>query len=339
MSSRLTEEEVDKRLAIRGRVVRIDPYIDARTKIRFRCLRHNEVHLSPPHHTLGGNGLACCKNVAFSHRKAKSSFDERIKRFGRVERIDEYVNTRTKIRFRCLRHNEVHLSRPFKILLGKGLACCSPKCANNKRAKSSFDEKIKSFGKVERVDEYINSRTKIRFKCLIHNEVHLSRPYDILKGKGLKCCHIDCKNKILSILLEENKKETCVYLYSLSSHRDYFKVGISNCLKNRAKDPEYGDLISSWYSDSRFECFCVEQATLRDVKINKDCPENLFLSKWPGYTEVVKCPEERIIATIEYYWELIGEIGPYQFALDYLDPDPEETKVLLDRLNACYTYD
>ncbi len=337
MYLRLTEEEVDKRLAIQGRVVRIDPYINIKTKIRFRCLRHNEVHLSCPSHNLKGGGLACCSKNIRSHMKAKSSFDERIKRFGKVERIDEYIHSNTKIRFRCLIHNEVHLSSPQIVLSGHGLACCNINMCSLRKAKSSFDERIKRFGKVERIDEYINTYTKIKFRCLIHNEVHLSRPNDVAKGRGLKCCHSSCENKILSILLKENKKETCVYLYSLSSHRDYFKVGISGCLKNRASDPEYGDLISSWYSDSRFECFCVEQATLRDVKINRDCPENLLLSKWPGYTEVVKCPEERIIATIEYYWELIREIGPYQFALDYLDPDPEETKVLLDRLNTCYT--
>lgn len=53
---------------------------------------------------------------------------------------------------------------------------------------------------------------------------------------------------------------------------------------------------------------------------------------WPGYTEVIQCPEDTAIDVIQFYWDLVQELGPYQFALDYLNPTEEERQLLDERL-------
>lgn len=69
MSKRLTEREYDERIAMCGKVIRIDSYIDSKTKILHMCLIHNEKHLSKPCHILRGQGLSCCKDSPVKKRK------------------------------------------------------------------------------------------------------------------------------------------------------------------------------------------------------------------------------------------------------------------------------
>jgi hypothetical protein len=127
---------------------------------------------------------------------------------------------------------------------------------------------------------------------------------------------------------QESPRDTCVYLHELSNYPRFLKLGISNQLHRRSLDPEYGDFITSWHTNSRLEAYCVEQAALRDVLIRRSCPDDLRTQNWPGYTEVISCSEDTAIDVIQFYWDEVDRLGPYQFALDYLNPTEEERQLL-----------
>ena len=93
---------------------------------------------------------------------------------------------------------------------------------------------------------------------------------------------------------------------------------------------EYGKEIFAKQFHTRLEAFAVEQACLRDSQIVKDCPEELDLNKWPGRTEVRKCPKKMALARANFYVQELETLGVKEFILKYLNPSPYE-KALLKR--------
>lgn len=329
------KEEYDRKLAVFGKAVRLGEYTRSSDKILHRCLIHGCEMLAKPASLLEGHGLYCCSNTVISNKKAAEEYDHKVAEIGRVERVDPYINRKTKIRHRCLEHNEIHKALPNNILLGKGLKCCSASNKSNAKARDLYDSKLESFGKVVRLGEYINNNTKILHRCLVHGQEHLAIPRALIYGGGLNCCMMCSHSQLIDLLnSKENEiKGTCVYLYKLANYPGYLKLGITSSMESRTKNKEFGEFISSWHNNSRLECHCVEQASLRDVLLRKSCPEPLQESKWGGHTEVIRCPEDTAIDVIQFYWDEMDRLGPYQFALDYLNPTSEETELLKEKLD------
>lgn len=334
-SKKKAKETYDEKLAIIGRVVRVGDYINSNHKILHKCLEHGEVHLALPRVMLSGKGLACCKESKKLNNKTKAEYDERLKILGQAERLEPYVNLYTKILHRCLIHGNMYLVTPSSVLEGFGLECCHVKKIKSRQVKDRYQKILKKRGRVKLTGEYVNMNTKVEHLCLIHNEVHLATPHNVIRGKGLICCR-GFKGSTLKDLLvhSDNSEDSCVYLYKLSNYSGHLKLGISNQLHRRSLDPEYGEFISSWHTNSRLEAYCVEQASLRDCLLPFSCPEKLRSINWPGYTEIILCSEQTAIDVVQFYWDLVQELGPYQFILNYLNPTEDERKICLKALSA-----
>lgn len=245
----------------------------------------------------------------------------------KVIRVGIYKNDYTKIEFKCLIHNQIGLSRPTDVLRGHGLSCCSFNEAQRRLAAESYDERLKQKNpKIVRLGEYVNTKTKIKFKCLIHNEVHLARPESCLKGRGLACCG---KINTLNHSIKFGKQPTELYLFNLSRFSEYVKVGISKNSDNR-KDEEYGEQILIKKLNSRAEAYVLEQAILQDKTLTRDCPEEMYLNRWPGWTEVRKCSKDVAKQVVESYLNELETLGLNVFAKKHLTLTHAE-KALLDK--------
>ena len=107
-----------------------------------------------------------------------------------VEIIGEYINTKNKIKCKCLIDGHIWDKIPSDLLRGQGC----PKCANKKRTlKTKTHEqfikelKIKN-PNLEILGEYINCKTSIKCKCLIDGHIWEAVPYKLLfNGKCPKC--------------------------------------------------------------------------------------------------------------------------------------------------------
>jgi hypothetical protein len=452
MSKRLTEEEYDERIAMCGKVIRIDSYIDSKTKILHMCLIHNEKHLSKPYHILRGQGLSCCKDSPVTekeydrrlsiHKKTirvgtfvnlhtkilhrclthgfeglalpsnlkkghslsccgtkgsnlriRQEYSKRVDKINRVEVLGEYIDSKTPILHRCKVHNFEGLAAPFNILNGGSLTCCGGK-GENLRSKESYKEKIELIGKVKPLEDYVDVNTPIKHRCLTHGYECYAKPSYVLSGGGLTCCGsvgrrwsckenyvekvnkigkvevlgeyinnstailhrckkhnymalvtpasilrgkslLCCKHKtesLLSIIKKNDNRETVVYSHSMANYPEYIKLGISCQIEHRSRDPEYGDMISYWYTSNRLEAYCIEQACLRDIQIHKGYPEGLENPYWPGLSEIVTNEENLAIDVVQYYVDKLEELGPYQFILDFLSPSKKEKEICLEKL-------
>ena len=256
----------------------------------------------------------------------EEDYDARLAQIGRAVRVDPYVGQTKPTLHRCLIHGEIHKSRPGDLLNGHGLHCCGNGGSRDSAA-SLYDERLAKIALCQRVEPYQTRRIAIQHKCLRHGKLFLQEPRRALEGRIPPCCGGMWRGSLYAMLMEPSRwgldSYSIVYLFRLARFPDYVKIGISANIKTRT-DEEYGDFVCHWNTRSRFYAFLVEQASLRDVLLESSCPSDLANTRWSGNTEVRRTDSNQAIKVIQFYFDEINELGPYQFILNYLSPNDAE---------------
>ena len=293
---------VDIRIAIHNKVKRVDPYVAAQQAIRFQCLTHHgHIALMSPGHAMEGRHLDCC-SVPREERsgglaRARSVYEDRLKRHGRVKLLpgQKYVNQSTPLLHRCLVHDQILPGLPQTLARGFGLRCClnfasSMEAARRRNmAALTFDERVCAKGRVVRIEKadnrYVDSKTPLLFRCLLHNEVYPAVPGNIIAGQGLRCCLRETWESDSLSKFDKNpdraSSDCCLYL-SWAFNDEYLKPGIARSLEQR-EDDAYGDNILL-LTAPRAECWVAEQVVLGETRFASDLAAPL----WPGRTELRK---------------------------------------------------
>jgi Zn finger protein HypA/HybF involved in hydrogenase expression len=155
-------------------------------------------------------------------RPTTSSFIKRSKTvYG--QRLDYsktiYINSLTKLKFRCIKHDKWFEQLIQNHLLKDGC----PDCISNKRSNSAFSN-TREFIEKSRVVHgdlydysgvvYINNITKVSIKCSIHGE-YFQAPDRHLLGHGCHQCGIECITLTQGEFIERCvKKHDHTYDYS-----------------------------------------------------------------------------------------------------------------------------
>ncbi len=103
--------------------------------------------------------------------------------------IETYINSRTKIKHKCLRDGYIWSVCPGDILMKHGC----PKCAGRKRrTHNEYVDELKLINpNIEVLETYINKDTSIKHKCLIDGYEWYPRPNNLLRGaKCPKCSKV-----------------------------------------------------------------------------------------------------------------------------------------------------
>lgn len=128
------------------------------------------------------------------------SFKQEIKeKHPNLEILGEWNGNKGKIKYKCTKCNEIFEYAPRTI---RETGC--PKCSNSPTRRYTHNEYVKKVKElcgdsVEVLEPYINMNTKIKHKCLIHNEQYDIKPSKLLIGQT--SCK-KCKNK----KIEQNGK-------------------------------------------------------------------------------------------------------------------------------------
>ena len=137
-------------------------------------------------------------------KKTNKEFIEELKEKNpNIIPLEEYIDAHTKIKCKCLTHNYIWKALPYVLLQGTG---CS-KCGKDKVTKSheQFVLELKNiYPNILILDTYINSYTKIKCKCLIHNYEWKAIPNNLLQGYG--CVFCSGKAKTFDEFLDELKE-------------------------------------------------------------------------------------------------------------------------------------
>ena len=108
-----------------------------------------------------------------------------------LEALEEYFDSRIKIKFKCDVCGHIWEAKPSQILIGKGC----PVCARNRIAKTQeqFVNELNNINpNIDIIGRYINSHTKISCKCKLDEFEWNATPSHLLRGQG--CPECDSRN-------------------------------------------------------------------------------------------------------------------------------------------------
>ena len=222
-------------------------------------------------------------------RKATEEYKEELKSKNiNIECLEEYINNATKILHKCLICGNEWKTRPNDILKGHNCPACSKK---KQKTTEEYKEDLKSKNiKIEPLEEYINSSTKILHKCLICGNTWKAIPNNILSGYGCSKCATfkrtktteeykeELKSKNINIeCLEEYKGALtkifhkcliCNYEWKIKPNTVLNGYGCPACYGNKRKTTEeYKEELKS----KNINIECLEEYKGANVKILHKC--------------------------------------------------------------------
>jgi hypothetical protein len=200
MRPKLTNQIIDAKIAaITSKIVRAGDYIDANTPCLFRCIICNHAWLTRARHIINGHGCPyCAGNETWNNQKLDEFITENKIN---LTRLGDYINNESKILFRCDRCGYTWNIRPHNIKDGN--RC--PQCFGNvKSSNKELDDFLTtSNAQIIRVEDYVNAKMPILFRCVICNNEWSAKPNNIKCGKGCPECSLLKNEKIVGQILKE----------------------------------------------------------------------------------------------------------------------------------------
>lgn len=186
-------------------------YVNCRTKVTIKCLKHGEFTQLPTNHWQG-SGCPKCK-AEITSNVCKYTTDKFIDLANIIHKnlYDysdfEYINSQTKGIIKCFKHGKFKQT-PANHLQGQ--RC--PKCALDDKIKKQtithcvFKERSKIIhnNKYDYSEtNYIHGKIKSKIKCPIHGEFWQT-PNNHLNGHGCPSCKSSTGEEIISKILTNN---------------------------------------------------------------------------------------------------------------------------------------
>lgn len=216
----LTKEFINEELLRQNKgIVLVGDYTNCRTKTTFRC-EHGHEWSTVASSVLRGRGCPECSSIKLT----KDKINETLSADGRgILMIGEYVNNKTKTRFKCSLGHEWDAITTNVMTRKTGCPHCSKTTPITEEMFRNFlqsdDRSITLIG------NFVNRHTKTFMKCECGNEWECT-PVSIMKGSGCPKC-----------TLFGFKKHEPAWSYALD-FGDFIKVGITNDLTRRLKELE-----------------------------------------------------------------------------------------------------
>lgn len=170
-----------------------------------------------------------------SKKKTHKEYVEELKiKNPNVEVIEEYIDAKTNIMHHCILHDVFWETQPYRVLGGHGCKQCRIekfKISNTKTQDEYIEEVKLKNPNIEVIGEYVDARTKILHKCLIHNVIWETLPTNILKGCG--CC--ECLKEKISNKNGSSHDEYVVKLSSINPNIIVLETYINTEIKIKHK--------------------------------------------------------------------------------------------------------
>ena len=141
----------------------------------------------------------------------KNDYLQRCKEKGLDLPIEDYIDSKTKIKHKC-KQGHIYLQSPSKHLRGQGCTKCNGKYH---RTHEDYYNECKEKGYDLPIEKYVNNYTKIKHKCH-KGHIYEQTPAKHLKGQSCPICngnqkktteqyYNECKDKGLDLPIEDYK--------------------------------------------------------------------------------------------------------------------------------------
>lgn len=141
------------------------------------------------------NGNRCLECAKESQFKSTDTFRDEVSKLSNntLEVLGEYVNCTTHVLMRCKAHDHTFTSAPTNVLRGKQVCKkCNAEYLSDAQRKTNdqFCKELnqKHKGTIICEDSYINTHTKIKFKCLSCSSTFSAEPNAVLRISGCPTC-------------------------------------------------------------------------------------------------------------------------------------------------------
>lgn len=186
MSRRCTNSDIDIFLIKNNRLIkRVDDYVNDRTKINWFCLICCDTWEAIPSAIKYGNGCPNCAN----NKKLKNKDIDNFLFNKNIKRLDDYKNSETIMNWQCLNCENIWQTTSDSLRQGSGC----PECNNKKLTNEEIDT-IVNKRNIKRLDNYINSYTKLNWQCLICDYIWLATSDKVAKSENSKIEYTGCPN-------------------------------------------------------------------------------------------------------------------------------------------------
>lgn len=298
-------------------------YSGAKIKITHHCLLHDIYWDAAPNNILQGRGCPQCGKEKIGNKKRKSHDDYVLElsiKNPNIEVVGYYVNNFTKIKHRCKIDGYVWEALPSNILQGSGCRICSSKQSHLPfiKTQEQYVLEVKDVNPdIEVLGKYINARTPILHRCLIHDIEWEAIPSNILNGSGCSECkkekfrqsnlktHEEYVEDVSRIaphieVIEEYVDSHTNILHYCKIHNYYWKTRPNNILSGFGcpicSESKGEKSIRQWLIDNNIEF--IAQKTFDDCKDKALLPFDFYLTK---YNYIIEYDGEQHYKPIEYF--------------------------------------
>jgi hypothetical protein len=197
-------------------ITRLGEYVNIDHPIDFRCDTCSFVWAASPYCIM--NRKSGCPKCAGMNRVTNEECDS-ICAPKNITRLDDVVTNSIPIRWQCEVCTHIWKTRPSKITT-VGTGC--PKCANKIRlTNDEVDERVKPLD-IIRLDNYVNTSTKIRWKCKACDGVWRAKPSNIFnQHTGCPHCRTPAYSKVSIKWLEETARREGVDIMHAANGSEY----------------------------------------------------------------------------------------------------------------------
>lgn len=183
------EEYVRELEQINPNIEVLEKYTNTHNKLLFRCKIDGHTWKTGAANVLAGTG---CPKCAGNPRRTQNEYIQELAEVNpNIEVIGIYSTSMSKIKHRCKIHDYIWDGIPSTLL--RGVGC--PVCWREKTAKAlriSHEEYIKRLFEINSniicMGQYIDMKTPIFHKCLIHNYEWKCSPDSLIAGHGCPKC-------------------------------------------------------------------------------------------------------------------------------------------------------
>lgn len=211
--TKLKETFVEELEKINPNIELLSDYVNTNNEIRCRCKIDGHEWNGRPLDLLKGKGCQVCghKRVWETRgRKTTSDFIKEMKPINsNIQILGEYKGAHKLIKCKCL-IDDCEWESYACNLLNKTAGC--PECRKIRLREAQafsddeFENRLKSTNEnIELLDKYVNTHTKIRFKCKTHNCIFVTTPTNFLykNGRGCPYCSQSSGEKKMVKILED----------------------------------------------------------------------------------------------------------------------------------------
>ena len=214
------EDFIEEVSSIKPDIIPLEEYKGAGVKIKFKCkICGYEWKTIPSIIVNTGCGCPNCASI-YSGDKTRKTNEKFLKELNEVnsdvEPLEEYDGAFGYVKVKCKICNHIWKTTPDR-LLNKKAGC--PKCAHKKihneqrKTNNSFIKELKErTDDIIPLDEYVDAKTRIKFKCKTCGHIWKTIPNHVINGTGCPKCALSGTSREEQDLIDTLKETINSYI-------------------------------------------------------------------------------------------------------------------------------